>query len=108
MSVNILHNIVKGFSEYQNPALWKMRVNSDVKCYVFMIDFFRNSTPDDLYGDGVDGQELCSTTFDNSPAEVYFQGLVQNEQLSSPPQKAVGGHPADKEESKEQSKTHDR
>lgn len=42
------------------------------------LGFRRNSTSEDLFGDGVDGQDLCSTTFDNSPGEAFLLGMTQH------------------------------
>lgn len=42
------------------------------------LGFRRNSTSEDLFGEGVDGQDLCSTTFDNSPAEAFLHGMTQH------------------------------
>ncbi|KAK3100057.1 hypothetical protein FSP39_014027 [Pinctada imbricata] len=38
----------------------------------------RNSTSEDLEQDGVDGQDLCSTTFTNSPGDVFSHGVMQS------------------------------
>lgn len=42
------------------------------------LGFRRNSTSEDLFGDCVDGQDLCSTTFDNSPGEAFLHGMTQH------------------------------
>lgn len=59
------------------------------------LGYRRNSTSEDLFGyGGEDGQDLCSTTFDNSPGEAFFHGMLQNRdphQLSSTPQQRTTG-----------------
>lgn len=42
------------------------------------LGFRRNSTSEDLFGDCIDGQNLCSTTFDNSPGEAFLHGMTQH------------------------------
>ncbi|XP_061183637.1 autophagy-related protein 13-like [Saccostrea echinata] len=67
------------------------------------LGYRRNSTSEDLFGEGYDGQDLCSTTFDNSPAEAFFHGMLHNpQQLSAPQQKTVSRTLADDWEGKEQ------
>nr|XP_022321200.1 autophagy-related protein 13-like [Crassostrea virginica] len=66
------------------------------------LGFRRNSTSEDLFGDGVDGQDLCSTTFNNSPGEAFIYGMSQNVQVPpNPQQRAPQKHTSDDQEGKE-------
>lgn len=82
-----------------------------ILCGFFLLNTFskwydivhsRNSTSEDLFGDGVDGQDLCSTTFNNSPGEAFIYGMSQNVQAPPNPQQRVPQkHASDDQEGKE-------